>query len=341
MAIRFRTAFNYSGIPILFKHQSAAPYILPQHIRKGVKRILSLIHKADLFIEVIDARTPISGQCALSSTYLPLNKPHLFLFNKIDLSEKLQETENYLLEQGISKERFVLGRTKLYKRSKKVSMSTTNTMNDLIGRIKSHMTEFDSEVEDFTILIIGNPNTGKSSLINAMRYVEKFRTGEVDRVSKLAVRVGKRPGLTQRVTTPILISRDPRIVVLDTPGVLPPTPPNPEATLKMAAVHSLWENFIDPVKVADFILFSLNKQHKFKYASFYGLPSPTDSLTDLLRHIAEKKELRTIKGEWDTYNASQIFAKEFRDGSLGVINLDANLLGIEEVKVENENTKAN
>ena len=322
----FRSKFDYSQVPVLMKSNSAVHYIIPKHIREGIKRILSLVHLSDMLIEVIDSRTPITGQCPLDTSYLPSYKPRICLFNKIDLSEKIQETENHLLAHGFTKEMFVMGRTKLAKKARKVTASTTRTVDELIAKIKPHMRGIDSETEDFRLLIVGNPNTGKSSLINAMRYVEKFRSGEVDRVKRLSVRVGKKPGMTQSVTTPILVCRDPRISIFDTPGVLPPSLPKPECAMKMAAVHSLWDDYVSPDIVADYVLFSLNLQQKFDYCNQYGLTSPTDNSVELLTHIAEQRGARKRSGGWDINTAAQIFLKTFRSGELGTINLDFNLL---------------
>ena len=326
MAIRFRTVFDYSQVPVLMKSKSAVPYKIPLHIRTGIKRILSLVHLSDILIEVIDCRTPISGQCSLSSSYLPSYKPRIRLYNKTDLSENLEEIERHLLAQGLTKDNFVMGGTKLARKATKITATTTRTVSEILKRVKSHMVGFDSEAEDFKLLIVGNPNTGKSSLINAMRYVERFRLGEVDRVHKLSVKVGKMPGMTQSVTTPILVCRDPRISILDTPGVLPPSSPDPEVALKMAAVHSLWDEYISPGIVADYILFSLNLQLKFEYCDRYGLSSPTDRASELLVSIAERHGMKKRSGGWDLFNAAQVFLKAFRKGELGKINLDFNLL---------------
>ena len=326
MAIRYRTKFDYSQVPVLMKSNSAVPYIIPKHIREGIKRILSLVHLCDMLIEVVDARTPITGQCSLDSSYLPSFKPRICLFNKIDLSEKIKETEKHLLANGFVKERLVMGRTKLAKKARKVTASTTRTVDEIMAKVKPFMRGFDSEAEDFKLLIVGNPNTGKSSLINAMRYVERFRLGEVDRVKKLSVRVGKKPGMTQSVTTPILVCRNPRISIFDTPGILSPSLPNPESVMKMAAVHSLWDDYVSEEFVADYVLFSLNAQQKFEYCTHYGLTSPTDNSTELLTHIAERHRAKKRKGGWDVRTAAQIFLKSFRSGDLGTINLDSNLL---------------
>ena len=326
MAIRFRSTFDYSQVPVLMKSNSAVPYIIPKHIREGIKRILSLVHLSDMLIEVIDSRTPLTGQCPLDTSYLPSYKPRISLFNKIDLSEKIEETENHLLAHGFTKDTLVMGRTKLAKKARKVTASTTRTVDEIIAKVKPHMRGIDSETDDFKLLIIGNPNTGKSSLINAMRYVEKFRLGEVDRVKKLSVRVGKKPGMTQSVTTPIRVCRDPRISILDTPGVLSPSLPSPEAVMKMAAVHSLWDDYVSVEIVADYVLFSLNLQQKFDYCNHYALTSPTDSSVELLTHIAERRRARKRSGGWDISTAAQIFLKSFRSGELGRINLDFNLL---------------
>jgi ribosome biogenesis GTPase A len=81
------------------------------------------------------------------------------------------------------------------------------------------------------VAIIGMPNVGKSSVINALRRHAGGR-GK-------AVRVGATPGLTRNISG-IKVQDDPPMMVLDTPGVLvPATRLQPLAGLKLALACSL------------------------------------------------------------------------------------------------------
>jgi ribosome biogenesis GTPase A len=65
-----------------------------------------------------------------------------------------------------------------------------------------------------SMVVVGLPNVGKSSLINALRKLG-VNKGKV-------AQVGPTAGVTQRIQTRVKIHEDPPIYLVDTPGIFDP-----------------------------------------------------------------------------------------------------------------------
>ena len=75
-------------------------------------------------------------------------------------------------------------------------------------------------------MIIGVPNTGKTTLINLMRSRTLRMPGNL--------KVGATPGVTRAVATRIRVSNDPLIYLLDTPGIMMPNIHDKHMGMKLA-----------------------------------------------------------------------------------------------------------
>ncbi len=71
----------------------------PGHMHRGLKQLKEQIRKIDLFIEVRDARVPLSSRNHEIDTFIRLNqKQKIILFNKFDLCNRRitgQVLQNY------------------------------------------------------------------------------------------------------------------------------------------------------------------------------------------------------------------------------------------------------
>jgi len=290
-------------------------------MNKGLKQMQQQLKNVDCILEVHDARIPISGHFADYSRTLTGLKPHIFVLSKKDLADTscTSDVVSALNRDGLSniiltnlKDQNCKGTRKILPLAKKL-IKNSNRYNR-------------TEEESYSMMVIGVPNVGKSSLINRLRN-RHLRKGK-------ATQVGAVAGITRSVLTRIKISEDPMIYLLDTPGILIPTIKDVHTGLKLALVGCIQDHILGSYTLADYLLYWLNRHNRFEYVEKLGLQEPNDDITYVLVYIAAKlRKTVRLKGydgradiKPDLNFAAEYFLNLFRKGELGSYCLDADLL---------------
>uniref|UniRef100_A0A8C9DCC0 Mitochondrial GTPase 1 n=1 Tax=Panthera leo TaxID=9689 RepID=A0A8C9DCC0_PANLE len=266
----------------------------PGHMAKGLKKMQSSLKLVDCIIEVHDARIPLSGRNPLFQETLGL-KPHVLVLNKMDLAD--------LKEQQI-----------------------IPTVTGLVG---SSCRYHRGESLEYCAMVIGIPNVGKSSLINALRR-QHLRKGK-------ATRVGGEPGITRAVMSRIQVCERPLMFLLDTPGVLAPRIESVEMGLKLALCGTVLDHLVGEETLADYLLYTLNRHQLFGYVRHYGLGGACDDIASVLKQVAVRlgktQKVKVLTGTGDVNviqpnypAAARDFLQTFRRGLLGPVMLDRDVL---------------
>ncbi|KFP25830.1 Mitochondrial ribosome-associated GTPase 1, partial [Colius striatus] len=260
---------------------------------------------------------PLSGRNPELQEVLGI-RPHILVLNKMDLADPHRQltTLEHLKQQGCSHVVF------------------TDCQHDgnvkkivpLVAKLVANSPRYHrAESNEYSILVIGVPNVGKSSLINSLRRLH-LKKGK-------ATAVGGEPGVTKAVLTRIQVCEKPLMYLVDTPGVLPPRLKDVETGIKLAVCGAIHDHLVGEDIMADYLLYALNKHQQFEYVQRYGLAKACNDIETLLRHVAlaqgQVQKVKVLTGTGDVnvkmlnYTAAAYqFLRDFRAGCLGRVTLD-------------------
>uniref|UniRef100_A0A8B9CUL6 Mitochondrial ribosome associated GTPase 1 n=1 Tax=Anser brachyrhynchus TaxID=132585 RepID=A0A8B9CUL6_9AVES len=198
-------------------------------------------------------------------------RPHVLVLNKMDLADPRQQPRvlEQLKQQGCL--HVVFADCQRDNNVKKIV--------PLVAKLIDSSPRYHrAENAEYSIMVIGVPNVGKSSLINSLRRLH-LRKGK-------ATAVGGEPGVTKAVLTRIQVCETPLMYLVDTPGVLPPKLGDVETGMKLALCGAIRDHLVGEDIMADYLLYTLNRQQQFGYVQHYGLPEASDDIGHVLKHVA-------------------------------------------------------
>jgi len=212
----------------------------PGHMAKASKEVGEMLRKVDIVLEIRDARVPLSSSAShLQELLRQTNRAdrHLVLLNKADLiSAKQREWTKRAL--GDPDAMFVSamqkkGMPEVLSRAleglRRKSPKLFRTYKELVPAAGGDAQPYEREMVGrseaslpLIMMVVGVPNTGKSSLINALRLMARTQSDSPQRSRKPA-RTGWMPGVTKKLHGfQVSWPPAPAIWMLDTPGVLSP-----------------------------------------------------------------------------------------------------------------------
>lgn len=273
----------------------------PGHMAKTRRKIKESLSLVDGVTELRDARIP------LASTNPELNeliegKPKIILLNKADLADENATARWVSYYQS-------LGITALAVdcRSGKGLNLYRKAVNEVLrDKIRSNA-EKGMSGKALRLMVVGIPNTGKSSFINRMAGNGKAKTED-------------RAGVTRHNQWYVLGGG---IELLDTPGVLWPKFEDPEVGYKLAFTGGVKDQILDIEELSVRLLDILKRDYPDRLAQRYKVSECGDMPGyELLELIGRKRGMLIAGGEVDTLRAATMLFDELRGGKLGRITFE-------------------
>lgn len=273
----------------------------PGHMAKTRRLIKESLTKVDGVVEIIDARVPYSSRNPELDEIVK-NKPRIILLNKCDVANQAATAMWIKYFENLGS--FAIP----------VDCKTGKGLNKFDETVKKALSKTIAKNEEkgmsgkpLRLMVVGIPNTGKSSFINRMGKNSKAK-------------VADKAGVTQHNQWFVVGNG---IELLDTPGVLWPKFDDPEVGDKLAFIGSIKDEVIDQETIACRLLESLAKTNPSAIEERYKI-SISDQLQgwEILELIGKKRGFLIKGGEIDYERAAVIVADEFRGGKLGRITLE-------------------
>ena len=276
----------------------------PGHMAKTRRLIKESLPMVDAVTELLDARIPYSSRNP-ELDELTQKKPRIVLLNKCDMAD--DNITRQWVEYFKSKGQYALP----------VDCRTGKGLNKYGELVREVLKDTIKKNEDrgmpgkaLRMMVVGIPNTGKSSFINRM-------------AGKNRAKVADKPGVTRQNQWFAIGSG---IELLDTPGVLWPKFDDPKVGDRLAFIGSVKNDVLDSELMAVRLIEVLVDGYEDKLTGRYKLKNIPDIHSvmpwEILEEIGRERGMLIKGGEVNTERASNMLLEEYRSGKMGKISFE-------------------
>lgn len=274
----------------------------PGHMLKAIRQVKEKTKMVDLVVLMTDARVPDTS--LNQDIYETIqDKPILVLLNKCDLAE--DELTRYWQQQFSERN---INSLRIQAQSKRGLKQIAPKALEIIKEDRQKKGCTRPLLRPKRLMIVGVPNIGKSTLINALSRSAKAKTGPS-------------PGVTKSQQW-VKIDKD--LELLDTPGIMPPGNPGPESELKLGLSNIIKQANTGEDFLALYLLYRLLECGRKRSEMIRELAGGLDfeSGEELLSAIALKSNWLLQGGTPDLHKTSCWLLNQFNKGRFGALTLD-------------------
>ncbi|KUO95088.1 ribosome biogenesis GTPase YlqF [Ferroacidibacillus organovorans] len=278
----------------------------PGHMAKAKREIQANLSLVDVVIELRDARLPESSSNPLLSELLQ-QKTRVLALTKADLADPVETRRFCTYYQSIGMDAVIPVNIRKNVGLKSLKLACEQAMADKFERLAKR----GIRKRAVRAMVVGIPNVGKSSLINAMAARSVAKTGD-------------RPGVTQSQQWIKLAGS---IELLDTPGLLWPKFEDQAAALRLAWSGAIKSDLLQPVDLALAFLIFVNAHYPEALRLRYGVEpfsgaSEEQQALAALEQIGMRRGAMRRGGQVDAELAAQMLLRDYQTGLLGLMTLE-------------------
>jgi len=268
----------------------------PGHMASARKKAAETMGRVDVVVELLDARLPgASANPLIERLRRDKQRPCLKILNKADLADP-EATAAWLRHYG--NEKLVRAVALSCKRPGDVAK-----VPRLAASLAPHR---DSALKPVRMMVMGVPNVGKSTLINAL-------------LKRKAARTGDEPAVTRQQSR---FELDERNDLIDTPGLMAPVIKHAADGLMLAASHIIGPESYQADEVAAFLAGILLERYPAQLSTRYGFDTQEMDGDGLIAAIAVKRDYLGKGGTPHLEKAARALLQDYRSGALGRVTLE-------------------
>lgn len=285
----------------------------PGHMSKAKRLMESDMKLVDLVIEILDARAPLSSRNP-DIDKMAGQKSRLIIMNKADLADsKISDLwKKYFEDKGIA----VVFLNSKNKEGLRYVMPAVKKVCE--SRIKRNEAK-GIKNQPIRAMVVGIPNVGKSTFINAIS-------------GRNIAKTGNKPGVTKSEQW---IKLNKELELLDTPGILWPKFDDQEIGKKLAYLGSINDEILVNEELAGDLLLFLLKEYPNLLKERYSIDAnelELDNLSDrevfctpqsvMMDYIGKLRGALKPGAATDYFKVAGLILEDFRSGKIGKITLE-------------------
>lgn len=273
----------------------------PGHMKKTKELLQTNLSLVDIVVEVVDSRIPLASKNP-DIDRIANNKPRIIVLNKEDLADPRETGKwiSYYQKQGF------------------IAISLNANNGNGIDRLISVIDKaYEPQKEKFLakgmlnrpprIMIVGIPNSGKSSLINKLTGRKSAQTGD-------------RPGVTKGKQW---VRVKGNLEMLDTPGILWPKFEDDRVAMLLAFTGAIKDDVLNIEEMGYQLLDYIIKYDSKLIEKRYSIEiTDEDETINVMDKIALERKFILRGKEIDYLRTGQTILNEFRAGAIGKITLE-------------------